>query len=150
MAIDRISNAGAINVSSTAKPARQPERGIQVADIGAGTGSVKTETVATVTSGSNKNGNTQTDRRNQDRAGVQSDREISPDKVKSAVDDLNKQIKMRHTQCSFKYHEETNRISITVTDSETQEVIKEIPPEKALDMLAKAWELAGLMVDEKR
>jgi flagellar protein FlaG len=29
-------------------------------------------------------------------------------------------------------------------------VIKELPPEKTLDMIAKVWELAGLMVDEKR
>lgn len=89
-------------------------------------------------------------RDNQDRGNVIKDKEVSPEKVKAAVDDLNKKVKMKHTQCSFKYHDDTNRISITVMDSETQEVIKEIPPEKALDMLAKAWELAGLMVDEKR
>ena len=77
-------------------------------------------------------------------------KEISTEKVKSAVDNINKQIALKHTNCSFKYHEETNRISITVKDSETDEIIREIPPEKALDMLAKAWELAGLMVDEKR
>ena len=76
------------------------------------------------------------------------EKEVTPGKVKSAVDDLNKQI--RNTRCSFKYHEETNRISITVIDKDTDEVIKEIPPEKTLDMIAKAWELAGLMVDEKR
>ena len=32
----------------------------------------------------------------------------------------------------------------------TEEVIKEFPPEKTLDMIAKVWEMAGLMVDEKR
>ena len=35
-------------------------------------------------------------------------------------------------------------------EKETKEVIKELPPEKTLDMIAKAWELAGLLVDEKR
>lgn len=79
---------------------------------------------------------------------------VSPERAKAAVEDLNKQVKqpsiIKHTQLSFKYHEETNRISITVTDSDTDEVIREIPPEKALDMLAKAWEIAGLLVDEKR
>ncbi|MDD2574742.1 MAG: flagellar protein FlaG, partial [Firmicutes bacterium] len=29
------------------------------------------------------------------------------------------------------------------------EIIREIPPEKILDMVAKIWELAGLMVDRK-
>lgn len=76
--------------------------------------------------------------------------EVSPEKVKSAIADINKKIRPTHTQCEFRYHEETNRISITVRDSETKEVIKEIPPEKTLDMIAKTLELAGILVDEKR
>lgn len=76
--------------------------------------------------------------------------EVSPEKVKSAIADINKKIRPTHTQCEFRYHEETNRISITVKDSETKEVIKEIPPEKTLDMIAKTLELAGILVDEKR
>jgi len=35
-------------------------------------------------------------------------------------------------------------------DKKSKEVIKEYPPEKTLDMIAKVWELAGLLVDEKR
>ena len=76
--------------------------------------------------------------------------EVSPEKVKSAIADINKKIRPTHTQCEFSYHEKTNRISITVRDSDTQEVIKEIPPEKTLDMIAKTLELAGILVDEKR
>ncbi len=76
--------------------------------------------------------------------------DVSPEKVKNAVDDINKKIKMTHTYCQFAYHEDTKRISITVKDSATGDVIREIPPEKTLDAIAKAWELAGLMVDEKR
>ncbi len=150
MAIDKIGGIGALNVSSQTK-IRQPEKDIQVSEVNYTDAQVKTEYSAPVVPKSNSS-NTGTDPRNQGRGSVQSEREISPDKVKSAVDDLNKQVKsnLRHTQCSFKYHEETNRISITVTDSDTDEVIREIPPEKALDMLAKAWELAGLMVDERR
>lgn len=76
--------------------------------------------------------------------------EVSPEKVKSAISEINMRIRPTHTQCEFKYHEETKRISITVRDSDTDEVIKEIPPEKTLDMIAKTLELAGLLVDEKR
>ena len=95
--------------------------------------------------------NSEQEKKRQDEAAVQTDgKEIPTEKIKSAVDSLNKKIAMRHTNCSFKYHDDTNRISITVRDSDTDEIIREIPPEKALDMLAKAWELAGLMVDEKR
>ena len=76
--------------------------------------------------------------------------EVSPDKVKEAINEINKKIRPTNTQCEFKYHEKTNRISITVRDRETDEVIKEIPPEKTLDMIAKSLELAGILVDEKR
>jgi flagellar protein FlaG len=76
--------------------------------------------------------------------------DVSPEKVKNAIADINKKIAPTRTQCEFKYHEKTHRISITVRDKDTDKVIKEIPPEKTLDMIAKTLELAGLLVDEKR
>ncbi len=75
---------------------------------------------------------------------------VSPDKVKEAVKAVNSKIKATHTECQFSYHEETKRISITVIDQDTGDVIKEIPPEKTLDMIARVWEMAGILVDEKR
>ncbi len=42
-----------------------------------------------------------------------------------------------------------NRVTIKVVDKQTKEILKEYPPEKTLDMIAKVWELAGLLVDEK-
>ncbi len=76
--------------------------------------------------------------------------EVSPEKVKEALSEINQKIRPTNTQCEFKYHEKTNRISITVRDRSTDEVIREIPPEKTLDMIAKSLELAGILVDEKR
>ena len=43
-----------------------------------------------------------------------------------------------------------DRASIKVVDADTNEVIREIPPEKSLDMLQKMWEMAGILVDERR
>lgn len=65
------------------------------------------------------------------------------------VNDFNKIIN-HNTVAEFGYNEPTNRITIKIKDKETDEVIKEIPSEKALEMLARAWELAGILVDEKR
>ena len=50
----------------------------------------------------------------------------------------------------FGIHEETNRVMIKMVDKDTKEVIKEFPAEETLDLIAKAWDLAGIMVDEKR
>lgn len=68
--------------------------------------------------------------------------------LKSAVSQANNRLK--YTQCEFSYHEGTKRVSIKVTDKDTGEVIREIPPEETLEMVQKMWELAGLMVDERR
>jgi flagellar protein FlaG len=56
---------------------------------------------------------------------------------------------MKNTSCEFGIHDKTNRVTIKIVDKETKDVIKEFPAEETLDMIAKAWELAGLMVDEK-
>ena len=71
-------------------------------------------------------------------------------KLKNAVEHANQTMRHSKTKCEFSYHEETKRVSIKVIDEEPDEVIREIPPEETLEMLSKMWELAGLMVDEKR
>lgn len=68
--------------------------------------------------------------------------------LKRAVEQINK--KANNSEAVFGFHEATNRVMIKIVDKQTKEVIKEFPPEETLDMIAKAWELAGLMVDEKR
>jgi flagellar protein FlaG len=70
------------------------------------------------------------------------------EQIKKAVDEINK--KANNSEAIFGIHEATNRVTIKLVDKETKEVIKELPPEKTLDMIAKVWEMAGLLVDEKR
>ncbi len=78
-------------------------------------------------------------------------RQASEKQIKQAVRDANNKMKMMHrTRCEFSYHEETKRVSIKVYDEDTREVIREIPPEETLQMIEKMWELAGILVDEKR
>jgi len=57
---------------------------------------------------------------------------------------------INNSEAVFGIHEDTNRVTIKIVDKTSKKVIKELPPEKTLDMIAKAWELAGLLVDEKR
>lgn len=68
--------------------------------------------------------------------------------LRRAVDQINK--KMQNSEAIFGIHDETNRVTIKIVDKQTKEVIKELPPEKTLDMIAKVWEMAGILVDEKR
>lgn len=68
--------------------------------------------------------------------------------LKNAVNDFNKQ--MKDSEAIFGIHEKTNRLTIKIVDKTTKKVIKEYPPEQTLDMIAKVWEIAGILVDEKR
>ncbi|MCH5272764.1 MAG: flagellar protein FlaG [Lachnospiraceae bacterium] len=78
------------------------------------------------------------------------DGENTSRRLKNAVEHANQTMRHAKTKCEFSYHEETKRVSIKVIDEETEEIIREIPPEETLEMISKMWELAGLMVDEKR
>ena len=74
--------------------------------------------------------------------------EAEQSKIKKAVEEINK--KAKDSEAVFGVHEDTNRVTIKIVDKKTKEVIKEFPPDKTLDMIARVWEMAGLMVDEKR
>ncbi len=70
-------------------------------------------------------------------------------KVKDAVDGINSKLENTQTRCEYEINEKINRISIKILDKNTDEVIREVPPEKTLEMIEKAWEIAGLIVDEE-
>lgn len=72
----------------------------------------------------------------------------SNEQIKQAVEKLNKS--MTNSEAVFGIHEATQRLTIKIVDKETKKVIKELPPEKTLDMIAKVWEMAGILVDERR
>lgn len=67
--------------------------------------------------------------------------------IRKAVDEINK--KAHNSEAVFGIHDATNRVTIKIVDKDTKKVLKEYPPEKTLDMIAKVWEMAGLLVDKK-
>ena len=75
-------------------------------------------------------------------------KEPTQEQIRKTVAEINRNA--QGTEAVFGIHDATNRVTIKIINKETKEVIKELPPEKTLDMIAKAWELAGLLVDEKR
>ncbi len=75
---------------------------------------------------------------------------ISEKVVLNAIEKANKAILISNRKFEYSIHEKTKEIMIKVIDSDTNEVIREIPPEKTLDMVARMWEMAGIIVDERR
>jgi len=81
--------------------------------------------------------------------GYQEEATATNERLKEAVARFNKS-SGANSEAVFGIHEGTNRVTIKIVDKTTKETIKELPPEKTLDMIAKVWEMAGIMVDEKR
>ncbi|CDF58027.1 flagellar protein FlaG [Thermobrachium celere] len=74
---------------------------------------------------------------------------LNKNQLVDAVEKANK-IFSESTHLKFEIHEKTNDVIVKIVNDDTGEVIKEIPPKKILDMVAKMCELAGVIVDEKR
>lgn len=74
--------------------------------------------------------------------------QASDSSLKNAVEQINR--RSAGMEAIFGYHEGTRHVTIKIVDKDTKEVKKEYPAEKTLDMIQKVWEMAGLMVDEKR
>lgn len=68
------------------------------------------------------------------------------EELKKAMEKINAQLP--HSEARFSIHEKTNRVMIKLVDKNTKEVVKEIPPEKTLDIIAKCQEMAGVLIDE--
>jgi flagellar protein FlaG len=145
MAIEAISGAGMTYQGSTssaetrteAQPKVEASEQVQVSEkLAQSTSAIDTKETGDRESGSQN-------QTAQDNSVVQ-----RKEQIKKAVDEINK--KANNSEAIFGIHEATNRVTIKLVDKETKEVIKELPPEKTLDMIAKVWEMAGLLVDEKR
>ena len=66
-----------------------------------------------------------------------------------AIDRAIKSLQGPTTTLEMSVHEKTHQILVKVLNKETGELIREIPPEKTLDLVAKMMEIAGILVDEK-
>jgi len=64
------------------------------------------------------------------------------------VNELNDVMKAVHTQLSFSIDKDTKRIVVKVLDTDTQEVIRQIPPQELLRFSARIQELLGVLFDE--
>ena len=73
----------------------------------------------------------------------------SEKQIQDAVDTTNKELIKLETNLRFSVHKKTKQIMVKIIDTNTQEVIKEVPPEKILDMVASMMERAGLIVDRR-
>ncbi|WP_391208029.1 flagellar protein FlaG [Psychrobacillus sp. L4] len=74
---------------------------------------------------------------------------LPAEKAKKMTDSMNKFLETTNTELRFKYHEKLNTYYVTLINSKTDEVVREIPSKKMLDMYAAMQDFMGLFVDKK-
>ncbi|UJF27089.1 flagellar protein FlaG [Planococcus sp. 107-1] len=74
---------------------------------------------------------------------------VTKEKLIEKVEGMNDFLEPTNTSVKFQFHDELGEYYVQVIDTITDEVIKEIPNKKFLDMYASMAEFAGLLVDEK-
>lgn len=142
MAIEAIKGAGMAyqGSGSSAEVRAEAQVKVEQTEIAAASARLARETVAMNTKETNPDGGGD--------GGTPQQQAAQKAQIKKAVEDINK--RAANSEAIFGVHEDTNRVTIKIVDKQTKEVIKEFPPEQTLDMIAKVWEMAGLMVDERR
>jgi flagellar protein FlaG len=66
-----------------------------------------------------------------------------------AVEKALKLVQGPFTYLDFSVHKSTKEVMVKVMNRETGEVIREIPPEKHLDLVADLMKMAGILVDKR-
>ena len=80
---------------------------------------------------------------------IEGDKRYSEEEVIDFIEKANSEFVAYDRKFEFSIHEKTKQIMVKILDSTTNEVIRELPPEKVLDMVAGLWEMAGIIVDRK-
>lgn len=74
---------------------------------------------------------------------------ITEVELQAAIDDTNRIIFGEDNRFEFRIHDRTGRVMVKLVNNQTDEIIKELPPEKILDLVACIWDLVGILVDER-
>lgn len=69
-------------------------------------------------------------------------------KLAEALSQINQTMETFHTELRFTTHEASGETIVKVVKSETGEVIREIPPEYVLKIVAYVKEMLGLLLDK--
>lgn len=75
---------------------------------------------------------------------------IAEEAIVKAIEKANKALAGVEKSFQYSVHEKTGDIVVKVVNQDTKEVIREIPPEKLIDLIVKLQEISGVIIDEKR
>ncbi len=75
--------------------------------------------------------------------------QMTEEELGDTVESLNETLDALDKGLRFDVHEGTERLMVRIVHRKSDEVLREIPPEEVLDMMAKIQEMVGLLIDER-
>lgn len=75
--------------------------------------------------------------------------ELTKEELTQVVNKSNEYTLGLNAQFEFRIHERTGRTMVRLVNKESGEVLKEIPPQKMLEIVADIWDAIGINVDRK-
>ena len=151
MNIEPIGSMMTLQAQPTAnvKPVEQADRSAEYNPREANTPSAMPDMTTQVVEGTQSKADANANAGEGNESAYQQAEQATNESIRKAVEQFNK-VSGANSEAVFGIHEGTNRVTIKIVDKETKKTIKELPPEKTLDMIAKVWEMAGILIDEKR
>jgi flagellar protein FlaG len=70
--------------------------------------------------------------------------------LQEAVEKVNITAETFNVSLRFRIHEESERVMVQVVNLKDNEIVKEIPPEKLLNVVAQIQNIIGLFIDTRR
>lgn len=71
------------------------------------------------------------------------------EQAEKMVESMNDFLMSANSQLRFVFHDGLNEYYVTIVDSKTDDVIREIPSKKLMDIHAAMREFVGLLIDQK-
>ena len=78
------------------------------------------------------------------------EKQLPKHELEKNVEAINKWLEANSTHLKFQLHDKLNEFYVQVVNNLTNEIVREIPQKKMLDIVAKMYEMNGLLLDEKR
>lgn len=91
----------------------------------------------------------QSDSKENETALKEENKVVSKEQLEQVVDKMNDFLEPVRRNVKFVMHEKLEKYYVTVVDADKDEVIREIPPKKMLDMYAEMADFMGLLINKK-
>jgi|GEM_PF-6078518 len=75
---------------------------------------------------------------------------VAREVIKRKLEEINERLIGANKRVEYSFNERPRACVMTIIDTRTGEVVKEIPSKEILDMVADIWDRFGILVDERR